>query len=181
MNQIITDVRISSYNEAAVRLIGSYDALNGHLSISEILPFGETDLSGKTKKEIEQIKILQRHSIVVVDSMTAFNKWDLHFNESEHLNFAVGAYYELERQKKLILGKEISSRYNLQNVIQVRKLEVTGNVYEINPEDTENAHIAILVSCWAALRARGVSAITNEEQEQATDQDIDDFLVPFSI
>ena len=181
MQDIITDVRISSYRESPVRLIGSFDVNNGQLSINQILPYGETDLSKKTKKELEQIKILQRHSIVVVDSMAAFNKWDLHFNESEHLHFAVGAYYELQRQKKLILGKAISSRYNLENVIQVRKLDVKGNVYEINPEETENAHIAILVSCWAALRARGVQAITSNENDAATDEDRDDFLVPFSI
>lgn len=178
---IVTDVRIGSYNGAQVRMVGKYDDLNRTLSISKLLPYNSgVVLEGKTKEEQAKIKALQRHTITVVDSAIAFPKWDLHFIEKEHLEAAAAAYYELRRGGCLKLGKEIE-RIDMDNVLQVRKMEMAGSVYELNQEDTENRHIALMVSCWAAFKALASVAVSTTNEVVITDDDRDDFLVPFSI
>lgn len=179
--RIITDIRIGSYSGPQVRMVGNYDDLNRTLSISKLLPFNSgSSIEGKTKAEQEKIKALQRHTVTVVDSAIAFPKWDLHFIEQEHLTAAAAAYFELRRGGCLKLGKEIKN-IDIDNVLQIRKLEMSGNVYELNPEETENRHIALLVSCWAAFRALATVAISTTDEVVITDDDRNDFLVPFSI
>nr|WP_314367355.1 hypothetical protein [uncultured Acinetobacter sp.] len=178
---IITDVRIGSYNGAQIRLVGKYDDLNRTLSISKLLPYNSSvSLEGKSEDEQKKIKALQRHTITVVDSAISFSKWDLHFIEKEHLEAAAAAYYEFRRGGCLKLGKDVE-RIDIDNVLQTRKLEMSGSVYELNQEDTENRHIALLVSCWAAKRALASVAISTTEKIEITDDERDDFLVPFSI
>ncbi|HGW3984110.1 hypothetical protein ACRS5A_18345 [Acinetobacter baumannii] len=179
---IITDVRIGSYEGDKVRVTGSYDAINGILAISKVLPYdSKVTYEGKTPEQIEKIKTLQRYTMIVVDSANSFPKWDLHFQEKLDLPEAARAYYELVRSDRLKLGKEVANKYNLASVIQLRKLEIGGSVYELNPEETENGHIAILASCWAAIRAMATSTITNTEEVELSSEHHDDFLVPFSI
>lgn len=178
---IITDVRIGSYNGAQIRLVGKYDDLNRTLSISKLLPYNSgANLEGKSEQAQKKIKALQRHTITVVDSAISFPKWDLHFIEKEHLEAAAAAYYEFRRGGCLKLGKDVE-RIDIDNVLQVRKLDMSGSAYELNQEDTENRHIALLVSCWAAQRALATVAVSTTDNVVITDDDRDDFLVPFSI
>lgn len=178
---IITDVRIGSYNGVKVRLVGKYDDLNRTFTIAKVLSYtSKAELEGKTEAQKKQILALQRHTINVVDSPLAFPKWDLHFIEKDHLEEAAAAYYEFLRGGCLKLGKDIE-RIDIANVLQIKKLEMAGSVYELNQEETENRHIALLVSCWAAKRALSTVAITTDQEAVITDADRDDFLVPFSI
>lgn len=179
---IITDVRIGSYMEEKVRITGTYDTINGILAISKVLPYdSEITFKDKTPEQIEKIKVLKRHTMIVVDSANSFKKWDLHFQEKLHLPEAASAYYELERSGRLKLGKEVANRYNAKQVLQLRKLDIGGSVYELDPESTNNGHIAVLASCWAAIRAMAATAITSNDKVEITEEDQDDFLVPFTI
>ena len=179
---IILDVRIFSYADPKVRMIALFDKQNQSLSIAKTLPYElpKDPYHNKTSEQINALRANERHTIRVVDNPN-IPKWDLCFKEAEHLSLAISAYYELSRSNSLVLGEEISSRYSMESVIQVRKIDVDqGNVYELNPDETECGHVAILTACWAALRVRHSSALVEESVAPSQEQ-IDDFLVPFTI
>lgn len=181
-NKIILDVRISSYTEPKVRIIALFDKQNQDLTISKILPYElpKDPYANKTTEQLKKMRENERHTLRVVDNIS-IPKWDLHFKESEYLQQAISAYFELNRSNSLILGKEISGRYSIESVLQVRKIDVDkGNVYELNQEETECGHVAILAACWASLRVQYSSTLI-EEHADPTPEQIDDFLVPFTI
>jgi hypothetical protein len=163
-------------------MIAVVDNQNDQVTIAKILPYmpPKDPYHGKTPKEVEQIKQIMRNSVVVVDNAAVFRKWDMHFQEVDHLDEAVKAYYTLDRAKILTLSNEIKQAYNPDNIIEVRKTDLKGRVYEINPDEVSNGAVAVMIVCWAALKARGTAKMLDEGNEP-TQQDYDDFSVPFSI
>ena len=181
MSTIVIDARAAMYKEDAVRLLAIVDTQNDTVTISNILPYmpPKDPFKGKTPAQIEKIKELQKQSIVVVDVSDAFNDWDMHFIESRDLVDAAGAYRSLVARNCLILKNEVAQRYSPNNVIQVRKMDMKGNQFEIDSENITNGHVAVLMACWSATKALQTASI-HSENETVTQDDQDDFLVPFS-
>ena len=180
---IIIDVRIAKYGDPKARMIANYDSRNAVLSIDRLLPYElpKDPYKNKTPEQIEMLKDLARHTLKVVDN-PSIAKWDLYFQEREHITFAISAYYELIRSNSLLLGEEIKSQFSMDDVIQVRTIDASkGSVYELNPDSVECGHVAILAACWAALRAGGSASLIEESEADPTQEQIDDFLVPFTI
>lgn len=182
LQQMYIDCRVSGYGEDPVRMIAVVDNQNDQVTIAKTLPYmpPKDPYHGKSAKEIEQIKAILRNSVVVVDNASVFRKWDLYFQEESHLEEAVKAFYTLDRAKILTLSNEIRQAYNPDNVIEVRKTDLSGRVYEINSDESSNGAVAVMIICWAALKARGTARLLDDGKEP-TQQDYDDFSVPFSI
>ncbi|AWL27132.1 hypothetical protein DJ533_00160 (plasmid) [Acinetobacter defluvii] len=181
MNDIILDVRISKYEEP-VRMIAIFDRQNGRLTIERALPYAlpKDPYKNKTAEQVKQLKANERYTLRVVDDPNIY-KWDLRFQEQENLTQAIASYYELQRSGCLILGSEIASRYLVDSVLQTTKVDANrGNAYEIDHEQTSCGHIAVLAACWAALRSGRTAALV-DDQDEATPEQEDDFLVPFTI
>ena len=180
--QVYIDCRIGTFGEDALRMIALYDSQNDQLVISRKLPYQppKNPYKGKTAEQIAQMKEIALNTVVVVDNSLAFAKWDLNFSENEHLDEAVQAYYLLNRNKSLILGDEVKQQCNPEGVIAVRSMDLSGKKYELNSEELTNGNMGVLLVCWAAIRIRN-SSVLIEEGEDPTQDDIDNFDVPFSI
>lgn len=184
MQVMYVDCRIAMYGnsgEDAARVLAVVDMQNDKVSISSILPYRppKNPYQGKTAEQIEMIKKIEKSSVIVVDNPDAFSNWDLCFSEREHLDEAVKAFYSLDSMKVLELKKEVAERYNPRTVIEVRKMDLGGNVYELNSEEINNGYMAVLLTCWAAMRMRNTASMT--QQSDPTAEDEDDFFVPFSV
>lgn len=179
--QMFIDCRISGGMGDAVRIIVVVDNQNDNVVISQILPYmpSPNPYRGKTAGQIAMMKEVERNSIIVVDNSSAFKKWDICFNQVEHLDEAVKSYYALSRNKSLILGEAVSI-YDPSMVIEIRKMDMRGNVYELNSDEVNNGHIAVLVACWSAVKMRGSVSVV-ESDDEPTQHDIDTFSVPFSV
>lgn len=179
--QMFIDCRVSGSNGDPCRIIAVVDTQNDQLVIAKVLNYipSPDPYKGKTALQIAQIKDVEKNSIVVVDNSNAFKKWDMHFDQVLHLDEAVRNYYSLSRNKSLILGKEVQI-YDPSTIIEIRKMDMRGNVYELNSDEVNNGHIAILVACWSAVKMRNSISVV-EADSQPTQHDIDTFSVPFSI
>lgn len=181
IQQMFIDCRVSGSTGDAVRIIAVVDNQNDQVTIAKILPYTPSPdpYKDKTPEQIKQIKEIERNSIIVVDNGSAFKKWDICFNQVEHLDEAVKSYYALSRNKSLILGTPVQV-FDPSMVIEIRKMDMRGNVYELNSDEVNNGHIAILVACWASIRMRGSVSVVEADSEP-TQRDIDTFSVPFSV
>lgn len=180
--QTYIDCRVGTFGDDALRILALYDTQNDQLVISKTLPYQppKNPYKGKTAAQVAQMKEIARNTVVVVDSSLAFPKWDLNFNESDHLDEAVQAYYMLNRNKSLVLGDDVKQQCNPEGVIQVRSMDLTGKKYELNSEDLTNGNMGVLLVCWAAIRMRNASVLIDESIDP-TQEDIDNFDVPFAI
>lgn len=181
MNQIIIDCRIAMYKEDAIRLLVAVDPQNDTVIVSDALAYAppKQPYKGKTPDQIKQIKKLEANTIIVVDNQDAFRNWDLVFDDKQHLDSAVRAYHMLKANNSLSLKDEVQRMYSPETVIQVRKMDLSGNQYELDSESVTNGHVAVLVSCWAAIKIRNTASLSIESEPQVSDED--DFCTPFCI
>ena len=180
--QMYIDCRVAGSNGDAVRVVAVVDKQNDTLSIAKLLPYAppKDPYQGKTPEQIAQIKQIQAYTVIVVDSPTAFKKWDTCFSQLEHLDQAVKDYYSMTRLGRLTLHPDLEAMCNPESVIEVRKTEMKGNVYELDSGQVTNNHFAVLIACWTAIKMLAQSSIL-ELEEEPTQHDIDTFSVPFSI
>lgn len=179
--QMYIDCRISGSMGDAVRMMVVVDNQNDTVTMSKVLSYTPSPepYKNKTAGQIAMMKEIERNSIIVVDNNNAFKKWDLHFNQELHLDEAVKSYYAMVRNKSLVLGEEVKV-FDPLTIIEVRKMDMRGNVYELNSDEVSNGHIAVLVACWASVRMRGIANAVEADSEP-TQHDIDTFNVPFSV
>lgn len=180
--QMFIDARVAGSNDDPVRVIAMIDNQNDELIITKFLPYQlpKDPYKGKTAEQVAQMKQIKANTVVVVDNPTAFREWDIAFNEVDHLEEAIRAYLMMHRLGRLILDESIRAQCDPVSVIEVRKTELRGSVYELNSDEVTNSHFAVLISCWVSLRMMGTSRIVENEVEP-TQHDIDTFNVPFSI
>lgn len=180
--QMFIDCRVAGSNGDAVRIFATVDKQNDTLSIAKLLAYQPPvdPYKGKTPEQIAQIKNIQANTIIVVDNATAFKKWDMCFSPLEHLDQAVQDYYSMKRLGRLRLAPEVEAMCNPETIIEVRKTDLRGNVYELDSSAVTNNHFAVLISCWVAIKMLAQSSI-HEDEEEPTEHDIDTFSVPFSI
>lgn len=180
--EMFIDCRVSGSNGDAVRIMAILDNQNDQVIIAKLLPYTPSSDPYKNKPPeiIAKMKEIERQSIIVVDNPTAFRKWDICFNEKDHLQEAIKNYYMLKRTQRLVLGDEVLQMCDPSNVIEVRKTDLHGNVIELNSDEVTNGHFAVMIACWSALKMRNTVSI-NEVEKEPTQHDIDTFNVPFSI
>ena len=176
------DCRVGNFGDDAVRIIALCDNQNDQVVISKTLPYmpPSSPYKGKTAEQVAQMKEIQRNTVIAVDNKIIFAKWDLYFVETEHLDEAIQAYYLLDRTKCLILSDDVKQQCSPSNIIEVRKMDVSGKKYELNSDELTNSNMGVLIVCWAVMRMRN-AAICVEEEVDATQEDIDSFAVPFVI
>lgn len=181
-SEMYIDCRTSSSNDDSVRVIAVVDNQNDTVAIASLLPYKppKDPYKGKPALVIEAMKVIERNTIVVVDNPSAFKKWDMCFYEIDHLEEAVKAYYSLKRTQRLQISDEIKQQCDPENIIEIRKTDLRGNVYELNSSEVTNAHFAVLAVCWSAIKVRN-TAMINQVEEEPTQRDIDTFNVPFSV
>lgn len=180
--QMFIDCRVASGNGDAVRVMAIVDKQNDKLTISKILPYQppKDPFAGKTPAQIEQMKLIQANTIIAVDNPNAFRKWDMCFSQLDHLDAAVRDYFSMKRLGRLELDPSIEAMCNPESIIEVRKMDMRGNQYELNSGEVTNNHITVLICCWVAIKMLAQVSIVENEVEP-TQHDIDTFSVPFSI
>lgn len=53
---------------------------------------------------------------------------------------------------------------NPESVIEIRKTEMKGNVYELDDSQVTNNHFAVLIACWTAIKMLAQSSIVEQER-----------------
>lgn len=182
MTKHYIDCRTASFGDEPLRVFADFDTQEDKLSISGILPYQPpaNPFKGKSLSEISFMKEILKNTVIVTDLSGAFKKWDLCFNIDENLDEAIKSYYALDAMHRIDMSTEISSTYNLRSVIELRKMDVSGNTYELDFDQIQNGHIAILMICWAYKKMHGNSRLVTEDISP-TQQDIDAFNVPFCL
>lgn len=180
--QTFVDCRVGSFGDDAIRIIALCDTQNDQVVIAKTLSYmpPKNPYKGKTADEVEKMKQVARNTVIAVDNNITFDKWDLCFIEAEHLDEAIHAYYLLDRTKCLILSDDVMQQCSPKNIIEVRKMDVSGKKYELNSDEVTNSNMGVLIVCWAVMRMRK-AAMCIEDGEDASQDDIDNFDVPFVI
>lgn len=180
--EMYIDCRVGNFGDDAIRIIALCDGQNDQVVIAKTLPYmpPKNPYKGKTAEQIAQMKSIEQNTVVAVDNKIAFAKWDLYFVEKEHLDEAIQAYYLLDRTKCLVLSDEVKQQCSPNNIIEIRKMDVSGKKVELNSDEVTNSNMGVLIVCWAAMRMRN-AALSIEDGEDATQEDIDSFDVPFVI
>lgn len=163
---IIIDARVSSYKGDPYRLRAVCKPQSGNIRIRKQAPY------------LAEGESLEPQTVIVTDSPSHFDHWQLVFHEDQHLAEAVKAFFELNRGGKV---SHVSSftQFSPQTILELRKIDKGGSVWEFNSELTTNAHVAYLLAVWAARRITLTTSITYQIDDDAG-ADFDDPMMPFS-
>lgn len=177
------DVRIATFKGDPVRILCSFDMRNNTIMVSNVLPFRpSTDESQLSPQQIEEKRAIKRQSLIVTDCPDAFADYNIAFNPNEHLDIAANAYITYNRQGVLIIAPEIKGRANVESVLDAKKLELgKGMVYQLDPQTTNNLHVAVLALCYAAKKATGGVSVLNILEDQQEHEPYDESVMPFTI
>ena len=163
---IIIDARVSGYKGDPYRLRAVCKPQSGNIRIRKQAPY------------LAEGESLEPQTVIVTDSPSHFDHWQLVFHEDQHLAEAVKAFFELNRGGKV---SHVSSftQFSPQTILELRKIDKGGSVWEFNSSDTTNAHVAYLLAVWAAKRITLTTSITYQVDDE-TEADLDDPMMPFS-
>lgn len=166
-NTLIIDTRVNGYEGQPTRLVATYDVPTGQLYISAEKPFNPIPKK-RSVFEMLKFKQAQARTLIVTDSADTLARWDLLYKEIENLTEVVRCYREKVNNNLLTIDQAVQGRWNPQNVLQKRKLDInSGAVWELSAE-TENGHICILLACWAAMRATNNFSFTTQINEDVS-------------
>ena len=170
---LIIDARAASYSGEAVRIIAATDTKKGIILIQDMAKWSEP-----TK--------FDANTVIVTDTPTVFDHWQLCFDEAKHMQTVMRAYQTV-RSAGLIRLKDTVRRYDPTNVIQMRKIDERGRVEEFDSSSINNGHLAVLLAVWASRTMYGGNIITMPDvpavaqiNGQQADNDDDDMLLPMS-
>lgn len=177
------DVRIATFKGDPVRIFCAFDMRNNNILVSSILPFRPSgDESQLTDEDKARKKVIKSQSLIVTDCPDAFDDYNIAFNSNEHLDLAAAAYIAYNRQGVLIIDEAIRGRANVESVMDAKKLELgKGMVYQLDPQTTNNLHVAVLALCYAAKKAAGGANILNILNDQQEHEPYDESVMPFTI
>lgn len=183
-NALILDARVNSYQGPPTRLVATLNVDTGLIYISDEKPYHPP---AKEYSILELIKIKKRtaRTMIITDAADVFDKWDLLFKEVDHMSEVVRAYQMKSASKLLKIDPAVMSKYNPENVLQQRKMDVkNGAVWDMSTE-LQNGHVCILLACWGALRATANHSFADQIEASLKPQvygaDSDDLDEPFTI
>lgn len=183
-NTLIIDTRVNSYAGSPTRLVATYDVPTGQLYISAEKPFKPVPKQ-RTVLELLKLKQVQAKTLIITDSADTLQRWDLLYKELDHLTEIVRCYHEKKRNNLLTIDPTVQGRFNPENVLQPRRLDVkAGALWELSTE-TENGHICIMLACWGAMKATNNYSFTTQLQQDLsqahTQPDSFDLDEPFTL
>ena len=169
---LIIDARAATFRGDAIRIIAVTNTKKGQILIQSAAEWREP-----TK--------FDANTVIVTDTSTVFDHWQLRFLESEHMQTVMAAY-QAANNAKLIKFKDGMQRHDPANVIQMRKIDERGSVNEFDSSNITNGHLAVLLAVWASRIMYGGNVISQPMTVQAStrqqaDDDDDDMLLPMSI
>lgn len=151
-NTLILDIRVNGYRGQPTRLVATLNTDNGLLYVSGEKPYNQPKKE-HSLLDLIKVKSREQRTVIVTNSPDVFDKWDLLFKEDEHMQEIVRAYQMRTANKLLKIDPSVMGKFNPENVLQHRKLDVKlGSVWDMSTE-VENGHVCILLACWAAMRS----------------------------
>lgn len=182
-HSVYLDVRMATFKGEPCRILSEFDIRNNSIMVSQLLPFRPSNDDSKlTPEQIELKKSIQRLSIIITDCPDAFPDYNIAFDSNEHLEFAARAYLNFKNQNVLRINAEIQGRANVEQVLDAKKLELgKGIIYQLDPQQTNNVHIAILGLCYGAKKAMGSAAMLNIMESSEEGEAFDESVMPFTI
>lgn len=163
---IIIDARVSGYKGDPYRLRAVCKPQSGNIKIRKQAPY------------LAEGEAIDSKTVIVTDSPSHFDHWQLVFHEDQHLAEAVKAFFEMNRGGK-VSHESSFNKFSPQTILELRKIDKGGSVWEFNSEATYNAHVAYLLAVWAAKRITLTTSITYQVDDE-TEADLDDPMMPFS-
>lgn len=157
------DARVCSYSGTSVRVLAILNTETGVVAVGSLLPFNASALG-------------DAHTVIVTDAPSRVQKWQLAYEEVKHLKDAIAAYQEL-KNNQLILFKDLS--FDPQHVIQTRKIDVKGKLLELDTEQLNNAHVSVLLMCWAAKKSLMGHRLASIFDDDTDLEEAEDYTIPF--
>lgn len=182
-HKMYLDVRMATFKGDPVRIFAAFDMRNNTIQVSNILPFRPSnDVSELSQEALEKRQAAKKQTLIITDCPDAFDDYDIAFSPNDHLDIAALAYINYNRQGVLIIDNELKGRANVENVLDAKKLELgKGMVYQLDPQTTNNLHVAVLGLCYGAKRATGGANVLNILDRQEEQEIHDNSVMPFTI
>lgn len=167
MGAIRIEAFVSGYRGVPVRLLALSDPNTGSVLVAK-----QIDAAGGQKPGND--------TVVVTDSPNATKHWGLAYDERQHMLEVIKSYFELQRSGRIKLSDALL-RYNPDAIIQTRKIDERGAVFEFDSQSTENGHVAVMLAAWAAKKSTHGQEMADMLADDSVSEDDDDDGMPFSL
>lgn len=160
------DSRVSSYRGQPTRVLGLCDTDKGTILVVKM-----EDYTTEVKPD--------KSTVVVTDSPDHIKNWQLSYDERRDMLDVVKSFFSIKNAGMLKVNEQ---RLDPTGILEMRKIDERGSVWEFNSSQTNNGHVATLLLVWAGVKAiRG--RLLSEQVEEATqdDSEFDDPSMPFSV
>lgn len=161
------DSRVSGYRGQPVRVMGVCDTDKGTILIAKIEPY--TTIVEKNDQ-----------TVVVTDTPDHIKNWQLAYDERRDMLEVIKSFFSLKNAGKLKVKDQM---LDPSGILEMRKIDERGSVWEFNSDQTNNGHVAALLIVWAGVKAIRGRAMADQFDNESTDQDDDDDdpSMPFSV
>lgn len=166
MTIIKIDSRVSGYTGQPARVLGLCDTDKGTIFVVRLEAY-----TTEVKSDPQ--------TVVVTDSPDHIKNWQLSYDERRDMLDVVKSFFSIKNAGMLKVNEQ---RLDPTGILEMRKIDERGSVWEFNSSQTNNGHVATLLLVWAGVKAiRG--RLLSEQVEEATqdDSEIDDPSMPFSV
>lgn len=167
MSPIIIHSMVSGYRGGPVKLLSMCDPVTGAVLVRKQLDYASASKSGDD-------------TIVVTDSPSSVKNWGLSYDERLHMLEVIKAYFELQRSGRIKIDSALL-RFNPDAIIQTRKIDERGAVFEFDSQSTENGHVAVMLAVWAAKKSMQGQEMAEMMADDSASDDEDDDGMPFSL
>lgn len=162
------DSRVSGYRGSAIRILALSDQQTGAVFVAKQL-----DASSVGKNPGDD-------TVVVTDSPGTTQNWGLAYDERQHMLEVIKTYFELQRSGRIKIADALL-RFNPESIIQTRKIDERGAVFEFDSQSTENGHVAVMLAVWAAKKSMQGQEMADLLADDSASDDEDDDGMPFSL
>lgn len=119
------------------------------------------------------------HRVIVTDAPEEVTDWQLCFSDA-HLAEVIQCWQSLKSAGRLALDKSVN-RFDPHSVIQAGDTDERGVRWRFNNAMLENGHIAVLMMCWATVKAHQAHILTHDAVDlDKPGDDVDDTVLPWS-
>jgi hypothetical protein len=186
MSKVITiDARVSGYLDSAVRVLAVCMPETGMILLQKEGKY--KDRIKKSRLEFDDQDSYDQHlakianTVLVTDSPSHFDNWQLAFDEKQHMQDAIRTYFQKKRGGYLKIESTLA-KYDPEQVLQVRKVDKSGAEYDFDGAALNNGHMAVLLAVWASARANMGHLLAGRiDDDSDADLDPDDPMMPFSL
>lgn len=164
--KVVIEALVSGYRGLPVKIIALCDAATGAVLVHK---------AGDPKESTSSAG----NALIVTDSPGSVRNWGLAYDERQHMLEVIKTYFELQRTGRIKIADSLL-RYNPDAIIQTRKIDERGAVFEFDSQSTENGHVAVMLAIWAAkksIQGREMSELLEDDNSS----DDDDDGMPFSL